>query len=332
MNRTNRVLIVILVVQLAVSALVLWPRSAASGPGEALFPNLETGDVVALSIAGPGGEELELARQSGSWVLPQAGDYPVQGGDVDALLTRIAALQADRLVTQTEGSHKRMKVAGDDFERRITFRLADGVEHRLFLGTSPSFGAVHVRADEQDEVYLTSQLTAQDAGVEATAWVDPVYLSIPREEITAITLENENGTFVFLKEDETWALAGLAEGETLDQTQVTTLVNRASSVSMIRPLGREALADYGLDEPAAIVTVETAGGEGGDRTYTLRVGAYDADEAGYAVISSESPYYVLAREFSVNTFVEATHEGFLTPTPTPELAPTVVPEGTPSGP
>jgi hypothetical protein len=331
MNKTNRVLIIILVVQLALSAVVFWPRSAASGPGEALFPDLEVGEVIAVSIAGPGGESLEMARQSGSWVLPQAGDYPVQGGDLDALLEKIAALQADRLVTQTEASHKRMKVAEDDFERRITLRLADGVEQRLFLGTSPSFGAVHVRADGEDEVYLTSELTAQDAGMEATAWVDPIYLSIPREEIATITVENQNGTFAFVKEGETWVLAGLAEEESLDQTQVTTLISRASSVSMVRPLGREALAEYGMDAPTAIVTIETAG-EGGEKTYTLRVGAHYADEAGYAVLSSESPYYILAREFAVNPFVEATHEGFLAPTPTPEAEPGAAPESTPSSP
>jgi len=325
MNKTNRALIIILVLQLVLSAVVLWPRSAASGPAEALFPDLETGNVVAVSIAGPGGESLDLARESGSWVLPQAGNYPVQGDDVDALLTKIAALQADRLVTQTAASHKRMKVAEDDFERRITLRLADGTEHILFLGTSPSFGAVHVRAEGEDEVYLTSKLTTQDAGVEATNWIDPVYLSIPQEEITAITVENGNGTLAFVKEGETWTLAGLAEGESLNETQVSTLVNRASSVSMVRPLGQEALAEYGMDAPTATVTIETSG-EGGEKTYTLRVGAHSADEASYAVISSESPYYVLAREFSVNTFIEATHEGFLAPTPTPEA------ESTPSSP
>jgi hypothetical protein len=284
-----------------------------------------------MTIAGPGEANLEMARQSGSWVLPQAGNYPVQSEDVDGLLKKIVALQADRLVTQTEASHKRMKVAEDDFERRITLRLADGTEHHLFLGTSPSFGAVHVRAGGEDEVYLTSELTAQDAGAETTAWVDPVYLSIPQAEIAAITVENENGTFAFVKEGETWALAGLAEGESLDETQVTTLVSRASSVSMVRPLGQEALAEYGMETPAAIVTIETAG-EGGEKTYTLRVGAHYADEAGYAVISSESPYYVLAREFAVSPFVEATHEGFLAPTPTPEAEPGAVPESTPSSP
>ncbi|MGD8627086.1 MAG: DUF4340 domain-containing protein, partial [Anaerolineae bacterium] len=258
-------------------------------------------------------------------------DYPVQGENVDALPEKIAALQADRLVTQTAASHKRMKVAEDDFERRITFRLADGVEHRLFLGTSPSFGAVHVRADEENEVYLTSELTAQDAGAEATAWVDPIYLSIPQAEITAITVENENGTFAFVKEGETWTLAGLAEGESLDQTQATTLVSRASSVSMVRPLGQEALTEYGMETPTATVTIETAG-EGGEKTYTLRVGAHYADEAGYVVLSSESPYYVLAREFAVSPFVEATHEGFLAPTPTPEVEPGVTPESTPASP
>jgi hypothetical protein len=49
-----------------------------------------------------GGSTLRLAKQAGGWVLPEADDYPVQHDNVAA---KIVALEADRLVTQTNDGH-----------------------------------------------------------------------------------------------------------------------------------------------------------------------------------------------------------------------------------
>jgi hypothetical protein len=128
-----------------------------------------------------------------------------------------------------------------------------------------------------------------------------------------MTLENSNGTFVFEKADEgNWTLADLAEDETLDETQVTSLLRRAAVVTMKAPLGREERPFYGMDAPNAVVALET-----GDTTVTLRVGAKDADAASYVVKSSESAYYVHVAEFNVGALVENGRDDFLQEPPTP---------------
>jgi hypothetical protein len=85
-------------------------------------------------------------------------------------------------------------------------------------------------------------------------------------------------------------------------------------------LGREAQADYGLDEPAAELVLTTAGGE-----ITVQIGALDEDEASYIVKSSASEYYVKVASYSVQDLVEATRDGLLvikeTPTPAPTGSP-----------
>jgi hypothetical protein len=151
--------------------------------------------------------------------------------------------------------------------------------------------------------------------------VDAVYFQVPADEMTELRVENEQGTFEFVKEGDTWTLADLAEGEVLDETAVGRLVSRAASVSLQRPLGREEQPDYGLTAPTAVVTVWTADGE----TRILRVGAYLPDESAYVVTSSRSPYYVTASEFSLSDFVESGRDDWL-------VQPTAVPEATPEGP
>lgn len=331
MNKLNRILVGLLVVQLLVAAVVLWPRSAASGESASLLPGIEADKITGLTILGADERVITLAYEEGSWVLPEADSYPADKEKVTAFLAKIAGLEADRLVTQTSASHKRLKVTEDDFERRIDVQMADGGRHRLYVGNSPSWGAAHVRADGQDEVYLTRELTSQDAGVDATAWVNTTYVSIPREQIVGITIENQQGSLVLQKEGETWQLEGLPAGETLDESKVTTLLTRVSSVTLVEPLGKDDPVAYGLDDPLAVVTVTTDEGE----SHVLRVGAQDPEDKSYALASSSSEYYVRVREFVAQDLVEYGLEDLLvpppTPTPAPEQGPEAAPESTPEG-
>jgi hypothetical protein len=314
----DRILAGILVLQIILSVVVFWPRSAVTGASEPLFPDLEAGDIAALSIVDADGNSIVLRQVSGDWVLPDADDYPAQADKITPLLDKIVGLTTGRLVTRTDASHKRLQVAPDDFVRRIDFEAAGGAKHALYLGSSPTYGATHFRVGGQSETYLTSDISTWEAKADAASWVDTAYLSVPQDDITKMTLENSNGTFTFVKGDEdNWAMDGLAADETLDESKVTTLIQRAATVSMIQPLGKEEQAAYGMDEPNAMVTLET-----GDRTITLRVGAQDTTDNSYVVISSESPYYVRVSEYSVKDFVEKAHDDFL------QLPPTPIPEAT----
>lgn len=322
MNRRNQILAGILALQLVVGAIVLWPRPATSeGEGPSLFPDLEADRIAGLTITSTEGKSIQLAKRGIDWVLPEFDDYPVLKDRVTPVLDKIAGLKADRVVTQTSSSHKRLKVADGDFVRLVEFELADGTRHRLWVGTSPSYSATHVRADDQNEVYLASELSAQDVGFEATAWVDRTYLDVPQDEIVALTLENANGRFEFEKEGETWTMKGLAAGETLDDGSVTTLVNQARLTTLLRPLGKQAKEAYGLQEPSATITIRTHSDETGDKTYVLQVGAKDPADNSYPVKSSESDYYVRVSEFAVKDFVEKARDGFLQLPPTPEATP-----------
>ena len=322
MNRTNRILAVVLAVQIVLVAVVFWPKPASVAGGESLLAGLEAEQVTQLTISDATGKQIQLAKEAGDWVLPEADDYPCQEKKVPQFLEKIVALKTNRLVTQTPASHKRLKVADDDFERLIELELADGTTQRLYLGSSPRYGTTHVRAEGQNEVYLAS-LSASEAGVNASNWVDTLYFSVPQDQIVALTLENENGRFEFEKDEAgTWTMKDLAADETFNENNVKSLATRVSSLRMLRPLGKTELDEYGLQEPSAVVTVETRDEEGNTKSYTIRVGAKDDKDNTYVVSSSESPYYVRVSNYTVKNFVERTRDDFLeqppTPTPTPE--------------
>ncbi len=320
MNRTNRILAAVLAVQIVLVAVAFWPRPASVAGGESLLAGLEAEQIAQLTISDETGDQIKLAKEMGSWVLPEADNYPCTENKVPEFLDKIVALKTNRLVTQTPASHKRLKVADDGFERKVELELADGTTHRLYLGTSPSYGVVHVRADGQNEVYLAS-MSASEAGVFASNWIDVLYFSVTQDQIVALTLENGNGRFEFEKDDAgTWTMKDLAADETLNENNVTGLVNRIASLRMLRPLGKTEKDEYGLQGPSAVVTVQTRDDAGTVETHTLRVGAKSDEDNSYAVISSESSYYVRVSEYTVSNFVERTRDDFLElpPTPTPE--------------
>jgi hypothetical protein len=329
MNRQNRVLAALLTVQLVVLAVVFWPGTPAAG-GEQLFGDLETDQVVELTIRDAGGGQLHMAKGAQGWTLPEAGDFPVQEDNVAALVDRIVNLRTDRLVTHTRDSHARLQVTDDDFQRLIEFELQDGTRHKLYLGSSPRFQVLHVRADDRDEVYLSLGLSTSDAGVGVSAWVNTDYFSVPQDDIVALMLENRNGRFEFEKDEAgTWTMLNLPPGEKLLENNVSSLATRVSGLRLQRPLGREEEASYDLADPNAKVTLRTRDAEGNERTYIVRVGSQPEGEQGYVVKSATSPYYVLLAEFTVSDLVEKTLQDFIEAPPTPTPAPQE-PEETPT--
>jgi hypothetical protein len=321
MKRHNQILAGILVIQIILSVVVFWPKSAATAASEPLFPDLSADDIVALTVTDADDNSIQIKKVGEDWVLPDTDDYPAQADKITPLLDKIVGLTTGRLVTRTDASHRRLQVSPDDFMRRIDFETADGTKHTLYLGSSPQYGATHFRVDGRSETYLTNELSTWDTNATAASWVDTAYLSVPQDDITKMTLENANGTFTFTKGEEgAWTMARLATDETLDETKVTDLIRRAASVNMTSPLGKEEKASYGMDQPDAVVTLETE-----DKTVTLRVGAKDPDDNSYVVTSSESPYYVRVSEYSVKDFVEKKRDDFLqlplTPTPEATSAP-----------
>jgi hypothetical protein len=316
MNKHNQILAGVLVVQLIVIAIIFWPRSTAAGGGEPILADLD--QVVRIVVRDNAGAEIILAKSGDRWVLPGADDYPTAESKVSDFLDKLAGFKSDRLVTQTASSHKRLGVASDGFERRITLTWADGSERTFYLGTSPSYSVIHARLDGQDEVYLVSGLSTTDAGTGASSWVDTTYLSIEQDQIVALNLENANGMFQFSKKAEgNWSMVGLAEGETLNEANVTSLVSRIATLRLLEPLGKAEQEGYGMLYPRALVSVESQDADGNRQTIILRVGARDEESGNYVVISSQSPYFVRVASYSVQDLVDKTRDDFLQLPPTP---------------
>ena len=318
-----------LVVQLILVAVMFFPESESetitTGP---LLADFNTDDVTELRVQDAEGAEIHLTRNDiGLWVLPEYDDFPARPEVVSELLDRLGGLQANRLIAQNSSSHNRLRVGGDAFEREVEI---NGGDTTLFIGTTAGANATHVRLGGDENVYLASGLSAFDANVTLSAWINSQYFSVPSENVTALTLENNNGLFEFVKQGEEWVYLGLGEDETLNPQAFDTLLNQSTAVRMTAPISREEDDDFGMDEPRAVVTltvsepvpVETedadtdtdadaeAEPEMVETTYTLTLGAL-VEEADFAFKASDKEYFVRVSANTSNGFVDRDHEGFL---------------------
>lgn len=308
MSTLNKILMTLLAIQLAVTIFILWPQTPAQSSDAALLPSLSAENVTGLTITDDASHTLTMAKTGGDWVLSSGGDYPVLTNTVSTLLGKITGLKTDRLVTQTDASHDRLKVSPTNFVRRIDLKLNDGSTTTLYVGSSAGAGATHVRLDGQPEVYLTADLSSFEANAQASGWIDTQYFQADTTTVSTLTLQNKNGAFEFKKEDDNWTLAGLTAGETFNPDGFNGVLNQAAALRMNSPLGKEAQASYGMDTPEATLTLTLTGDA--PHTVTLTIGAKTAD--GYVVKSSDSAYYVSVSDFVGQVFVEKTRSDFLT--------------------
>jgi hypothetical protein len=321
MNRTQRILAAVIILQVAIGVIIYWPHTSVSSQGAPLFEGLSQDQVTSLILEGADGTVSVFQKQpDNTWLLPAADNFPADATKITELLDKVFKIRNGRLVAQTESSLQRLQVADDKFASKITMGMADGTTKILYVGSSTGEGATHVRLGDQDIVYLTDQLTSYDTDAAVNNWVDVVYLKLTYADINYLTYTNSSGTVEFqMDADGTWSMSGLTGDQVFNPNNLSSMLNRLTLVNLLEPLGTENKPEYGMDNPAATILVRTHNADTGDQEITLTVGAKITDKGAYVLKSSTSPYYVLISDYNMDSFVTRTLYDYLTvhATPTP---------------
>lgn len=299
MNRRNLILGVVLLVQCALIALLWWPRGGVTAETGPLLGNVTADQITGIVLDGDD-RTISLARTDAGWVLPGADGFPVNEVNVTSLISKAVELDMSRPVANTTDSHRRLQVADDDYVRRVDLTTADGATHTLFVGSSPSARATHVRLDGENTVYLQSGISSADMRSDIASWVDTAFVRADSDDIQELTLENASGVFALARgADGTWTMNDLGNGETVNQTEANTLASRATFLNMNHPLGKALKEEYGLEPPLATLSITLAPTATiTDATgalvsgYEIAVGTQNPDDNTYPVHTTLSDYIV----------------------------------------
>jgi Domain of unknown function (DUF4340) len=318
MEKTIRILSIVLVAQLllAVGMSLTGPNLVAAHPNTPLF-TLGDQPVDHLTIEGPDGARIVLAKQGEGWVLPDNGGYPADKTRVDTLLSRLKGLQRGLPVATTSGALKRFKVSDESFERRVLLAHGDDTLATLYLGSSPGMHHVHARSGKDDAVYAVD-FAVYEAPDKAADWEDRTILQFPQDsletiDVAGLTLHRlpvaaaDTGADTSGANGEgkpaaaaTWQVAAAGQGEVVNPAGAQDLAGKLAQLRIGAVLGTEVKPDYGLDKPALTLSVTRKGGE----QLAYRLGP--TGKEGYAVLkSSARPEYFRIPGYTADALIKA---------------------------
>lgn len=150
-------------------------------------PLIELGDgpIDRLTIEGPDGERVVLARRDGSWVLPERGDFSADGDKVGQLIEQLRGLKRGPAVATSRAALRRFKVGDQDYERRIELQRGGETVATLYLGSSPGLRRVHARSAADDAVYATA-FEVYQAPLKSGDWARQDLLQFPVDTLTKV--------------------------------------------------------------------------------------------------------------------------------------------------
>ncbi len=309
MSRNNQLLAVALIVQIALAAFLLWPRNNTV-VASTLVSDVKLEELSKVSITGDQ-QTINMTKSGDTWVLPDRGDYAVLEPSVTDLISKVLTINTSRLVASNAANFVQLKVADNDFNRKIQFATSAGQNYTLLIGSSPNNRATNVRLLGQDQVYLTDKLSATDVNMAYSTYVNNAYFGADSERIAAISFSNGNGTLSARKDlSGTWQLEGLQAGETFSNTLFASLTSKLQSMTLVEPLGKDAKPEYGFANPQSIITVTVAPPVGitdtsvSAETSTILVGATISGTSNAYVKASNSEYYISMANFNLTDFIQ----------------------------
>ena len=197
MNKLNKILNVMVAVQLALTLFVLLrsddtkaskPQPVLAGFDPVAVTRLQVFEAGSDEGSGHGPEKsVDLVKKGPSWVLASQWDYPVDNAKLDAALAPLGKLVAGDPITTSTAKHKQLRVGDTDFDKKVII-TAGGKATTLFVGATKG-KTTPVRLAGDDRVLGASGVPTGALSGTARDWVAASYSEIPRDDIDKILIE-----------------------------------------------------------------------------------------------------------------------------------------------
>lgn len=246
MNRLNKILLVVLLAQLALTALV-WRSSTpeAPVPPRPLVAGFDATKVSKLVLhaeksSAPGATStppLELVKRGEGWVVASSYDYPAQAAPILELLGKLGGLTHTGAIASSEARAKQLGVAEGDYQRKLVATL-DGKEVTLLFGNPVGSRQTAVRLGGKSEIFAISGLSPWAVSTTLTTYVSTTYAEAPRDRVSKISIARAGQTLELVKDGAQWKASidgtplALAAGESLDQAVIDEVLGQVSQVEL----------------------------------------------------------------------------------------------------
>lgn len=305
MNRTNWILLIILVIQVLIILIFDNPWSSGSfrDPLEnaeeaALFPGFRMEDAVAIKIQ-EGQKAVTLARSAGaegSWYVEASGGrYKADRLSVDSLLSSITRLKKSDVVSRRPDKAHLFEV---DEAAAVQLVVSDSKGVKIVqLRVGKSLGALrgtYVKVPDRDEVYLQME-NIRRACVKGDDWIlawrDRTIFSCDKTEIMEIEIIRPGRSILLTRGageggDEEWRMAKPKKGRInpVEGDRMAESLSDLKARDFVE--GEKSLEELGLAKPDLVLIVTLARGEGKER---IKFSAGEEEEGARYLMKNDDP-------------------------------------------
>ncbi|MFT6288997.1 MAG: hypothetical protein ACJA09_003763 [Alcanivorax sp.] len=154
MSRPTFTLLIILLVQCAVTASFYWPESIfAQMRNKAPLASFNPDFMDEIHVNNGQNNEVIVVKVNGHWLVPELGGLPADTQMITKMLEALTAEPHGRPVADTIPARQRFQVAAYHYQRRLSITSNGELTATIYLGTSPGFRKVHARNDSSDSIY-----------------------------------------------------------------------------------------------------------------------------------------------------------------------------------
>ena len=265
---------------------------AYSPEGAAELPKLEISDDEADKIdkieirrpaddAGPGGDFV-MVKEGDDWRLTSPIDYPANKHNIRSLLNNLTKLKVNEQVATGTDSYQAFGLT-DDQALHAVFHEGDKVVADMYFGVGGSRGQM-TRFAGRDGVFGVGGYMSFSFARDLKGWRDNQVMKFDEKKAVSLDLVNEHGEFSFVRHEKPGAAEAEADqdqdaGAEKEKKEYTWEGKFKSGAGPARPIEKfdegkvgdclrafrsltsdsfgddKQLADVGLDEPVATVTI-----------------------------------------------------------------------------
>ena len=160
-----------------------------------------------ITITKPAGDagapvDVELTKSGEDWKLTKPVEATANQPNVKSLLDNLKALKVTELIDASKASYSKFGLS-DDKALHAVFSKGNGVALDLYFGDSGGRGQM-TRIAAKDGVYAVKGYSSYLYARDVKGWRDLTIFKFEDSQVSNVTIDNANGSFVFALEGDKW--------------------------------------------------------------------------------------------------------------------------------
>jgi len=231
---------------------------------EKVFADLKSEKIDRVTVKSDKGETTSAQKQGDKWQLTQPAAAAADEAEVSGIASSLASLEVQRVIDEQASDFKQYGL--DPARIEVTFHDG-GKDQKLLLGQkTPTGSDMYARVPDKPRVFLVASFLDATFNKSTFDLRDKTILKIDRDKVDRVEIDTPDRTIAVAKQGADWRLSKPLDARA-DFSAVEGIIGRLNSAPMKAITAdapdAKALAEYGLDKPAATVPVMSGSSQAG---------------------------------------------------------------------